>query len=877
VSHSRHKRAEQTYRASLLAFSILAILLTLLVVAISEQSAAARAVQALLQDASALSDDETRVAVELTLLPLMSGALTYILAAQGIQLLRLTLYLRRIHQATGERLQQTAPLYRLSHLERSATLPLATPLDARGRPVGKPAALSRLMTDSSHTLLLGAAATGKTTTLLGLAYEASRARELLPLFLGRSPLPVLVSLPRYAEASDDAYDRPSVDYLADQIAAYSSPGFAARLPSYLRRRRVLFLCDDLDEVSDSALGRSIGHLARLGARPYRRALVLATANAAARELISRQIGDSKMWRVCALAAPQLEGAGSRAAIGSRNTAKAAAGLSTTLRARLLDEPHRLPVTLTALTQLQPDEAIPHGVARLLATQCLRQCEAVASEEIPAVYLLQFLGGLASSLCAAGVHAAPLDRAAGVGRSVGDWLESRPPQAPVAHRQAGGIGLNAEQIEALCAAAVNAGLLLIAADGAALRFTHRLIEATCSALWLLDHDDQDAPLDPPLLGEQWTLPLFYWAGLSDQPGRVATGVLRLRETSRSVASRAGLKRYGSVQPAALTLALGAIFYGSAVQQAAINEESAPSTRALAHLETRLRAILDEALTAASDPTLTGEIAPAARAVWTRCGYELDVAMRALIHFPSFSRLTQAELYTCLGLFASPTAIGLLIERIGEREPTIRAGVTRGLIMASYAALPALQTQMASSDEGVRARAAEIIDAIGASDEMEDTSAHRVAVHVLATGAPSQRAAAAETLGALQSHPAIEPLIARLRDREPDVRIAAVRALGRFGAEEALEPLRAALRRASPELRASIAETLGAYQSSEVAPDLAHLLDDPAPTVRAAAATALGAIPDEVAISALKAHSDDPDPATQAVILSALRRLGQRDTH
>jgi HEAT repeat protein len=250
------------------------------------------------------------------------------------------------------------------------------------------------------------------------------------------------------------------------------------------------------------------------------------------------------------------------------------------------------------------------------------------------------------------------------------------------------------------------------------------------------------------------------------------------------------------------------------------------------------------------------------------------MRMLAHMPSLGRLTQAELYTCLGLFASPTAIDLLIERLGEREPTIRAGVTRGLTLAGYTALARLQAQIASADAGIRARATEIIDAIAASDEAEDTSIHRKAVHVLATGAPDQRAAAAQTLGALQSHPATQPLIARLRDREPEVRIAAVRALGKLGAEEALEPLRAALRHGSPELRIAIVEALGAYQPSEVAPDLARLLDDPAPTVRSAVATALGAIPDEAAIIALKAHSDDPDPTAQAVILSALRRLGQR---
>jgi HEAT repeat protein len=356
--------------------------------------------------------------------------------------------------------------------------------------------------------------------------------------------------------------------------------------------------------------------------------------------------------------------------------------------------------------------------------------------------------------------------------------------------------------------------------------------------------------------------------------VANGVLRLRETSRSVSLRAGLGEFAAVQPAALALSLATIVYGSAIYLAINDEEPSSSPRARTHIETRLRAILDEALAAASDPAMTEGIVEAGRSVGRRCGPELDVAMRALAHTPSLGRLTQAELYTCLGLFASPTAIDLLIERLGEREPTIRTGVTRGLTLAGYAALTRLQTQITSADEGIRDRATEIIDAIAASDADEDTSVHRKAVHVLATGAPDQRAAAAQTLGALQSHPATQPLIARLRDREPEVRVAAVRALGKLGAEEALEPLRTALRQGSDELRVAVVEALGAYQPSEVTTDLTRLLDDPAPTVRAAAATALGAIPDEAAILALKAHSDDPDPTAQAVILSALRRLGQR---
>src|SRR5262249_25044292 len=155
VSHSRHGRAERTYRATLLTYALLAALLSLFIVAIIEQGAAWRTVSSALRDASALGDDDIRVVAELTLLPLAAGPLTYILAAQGIRLLRLSIYLRRFHRSIGERLERTAPLYRLSHIDHGADLPLALSLDARGRTTGKAAALARVIEESAHTLLVG--------------------------------------------------------------------------------------------------------------------------------------------------------------------------------------------------------------------------------------------------------------------------------------------------------------------------------------------------------------------------------------------------------------------------------------------------------------------------------------------------------------------------------------------------------------------------------------------------------------------------------------------------------------------------------------------------------------------------------------------------
>src|SRR5262249_2865693 len=158
---------------------------------------------------------------------------------------------------------------------------------------------------------------------------------------------------------------------------------AALLPSYLRRKRVLLLCDDLDEASDDEFGRVLGHLARMGVSSYRRVRVLATANSAAREVIVRQIGDNKTWRICDIAALELEDLGGAPSITPRLRGKGAADFMASLHTHLLDEPHLLAVALTALKQSQDGAANPYGIAQLLATDCVRRCESVASEDIPA--------------------------------------------------------------------------------------------------------------------------------------------------------------------------------------------------------------------------------------------------------------------------------------------------------------------------------------------------------------------------------------------------------------------------------------------------------------------------------------------------------------
>src|SRR5262249_52243371 len=155
---------------------------------------------------------------------------------------------------------------------------------------------------------------------------------------------------------------------------------------------------------------------------------------------------------------------------------------------------------------------------------------------------------------------------------------------------------------------------------------------------------------------------------------------------------------------------------------------------------------------------------------------------------FSRLARAQLISILGLLASPLAIGALVEHLADRDPTLRSAVIRGFTFTGSRGIGALQRQLASDSEWIRARAREAVDGVSAAQLADGHTAQQRAVHVLTSPDPSARAAAAETLGALQAHDAVDGLVGRLGDADAQVRGAALRALAKLADPAALPALR-----------------------------------------------------------------------------------------
>ncbi len=186
------------YWTTLSALSLLCALLVVLVFLIVAHSDLAAAVSDLRRDPQSLSLRELALLVLSISTPLAAALTSYLSASLAVRLLRISLYLRRLHAYTEQRLRDGAPLYQRGippRVEPVSAAENAGPPAQRSASPGLPA--QRLLSAGGPVLLTGEAGSGKTTALLALAYELSRPSALLPVFLGRRRLPVLVPLARW--------------------------------------------------------------------------------------------------------------------------------------------------------------------------------------------------------------------------------------------------------------------------------------------------------------------------------------------------------------------------------------------------------------------------------------------------------------------------------------------------------------------------------------------------------------------------------------------------------------------------------------------------------------------------------------------------------
>jgi len=139
-----------------------------------------------------------------------------------------------------------------------------------------------------------------------------------------------------------------------------------------------------------------------------------------------------------------------------------------------------------------------------------------------------------------------------------------------------------------------------------------------------------------------------------------------------------------------------------------------------------------------------------------------------------------------------------------------------------------------------------------DEIDTFSLEIQTLLAALTGKPSRHTLehTASALGKIGA-PAIDPLLASLKDANRRVRNNAAWALGKFKDPRVVEALIAALKNPDSGLRNHAASALGKIKNSEAVESLIEALKDPDPDVRYTVAEALGNTSDTRAVSALLA--------------------------
>ncbi len=805
--------------------------------------------------------DTLSALLPLVLGPLMAAAVSYIVMAQMVTLLRIAVYVRAVHQYTFQQLQRSAPLHALR------AEPVALRVAADGRPHDDEGApVSQALLRGNSTLLIGAPGAGKTIALLTVAHELSRKQLIWRIARNRAPLPVIVPLAGISHASEST-GKPLVDYSASLIRGLGTAGLANRLSHLLHAGNVVLLCDGLDEVPVRDRPAVAQMLATLASNDYAGTRIITTYDLEAYLEMPQTVEPLRSLERLLLTdvsahdiARVLRYRPVRVPLMRHDDAT----FTEELRAHRLETSVRVAALLAALLDIRQSAELPFGRAELLnATTELLARRDVSDTLVPERMLL-LLGALASSLRASGSRVVPLQAGEQPGSAVLRWLSEHAPFGPVERQMSEPIEVTVEEAEAICMSAIMSGMLIRRVDGCSLVFANRLLEASFAARHLSLLDDDMGSLKADLLRPRWTLPMLLWAGTARDPGIVARRVLRLAHTPDLTATTAGLRSRNEASAGAYALALAALIEGGAAILA--RETSAPASASVfqSDVAPSLRDLLDGIHDLLPVPERRTAIREALRAIALRSGDEYLDNIGYLIRSPRWDRLARAELTTVLGLLATPAALALLMDLLTETDPTMRQAVTRSIMLAGTAALAPLRALLSSDDERLRTRALEVFALFGP----EAVDAAAAALH---STEPAERAAAARALGALRAADLVDALLLCLRDPLTEVRVASTEALGQIATPPALTALLGVTTDSDVLVREAVATALGATHQTEALAGLLRLLGDDVASVRAAAAAALGVLGDLRARALLQAHNGDPDARVQRAASSALRRL------
>ena len=876
------RSANARHRPTLLLLALGAGLLTALGVGYWRQTELAPLLSALQAQPGAAAQANAPLLALLVGAPLGVALALYVLGWQSLRFLRIAIYIGALRRVVRRHLTTYAPLYALG----------ITPTGVRFTPTGQPVAqaeepVERLLARTPRAVLLGEAGAGKTTALYAYAAALTRRRDILAIFLGRAPLPILISLPGYVQPPADANGL-RLDAITTQVKRLSTPGLAALTPKLLRKGRAILLCDGFEEVPENDRPPVSASLAALTAPTFGAARMIVACQLATYLTQPDDLGKLRLFERVVLAPLHQDDMAQalRRQRLPRRDRSAAGGVSAPpatpeayldeARNHLLDLSLTLPAMFAALLATRAHgRAIPYGRARLLYVTARDLCERAANANagMAAPDIARTLGALATSLQGARRACLPLNGVGDLGEQIANWLERYPPLAPTDLNFVETPTFDPALVEAHAKTALRVGALKRQADGLTLGFAHPLLQEAFAALWLSMQDDGLGRLNPELLRSHWVQPTLLWAGAKDDAADLAQRLFRFANSPDSMAPRFGLNDRLEVFPAALALALAAVLEGATPQLTRLAATGATQRSAFALTQQHLRDLLDQALIYCAAPDAQARLARALQGVEYDAGPELVAYIIRLIRLAPLDRLLRAQLITLLGLLSSETALAALMDLLAETDPTLRQAVNQSMAYAGAAALAPLQLRLRDRRELIRTRAAEALTYISETTPDTADAALAAARMGLNSADPRQRAAAAATLGSLRASEALDALIASLGDGERAVRVAAARALGQIGGQRARAALRKHGVHTDAALRIAVAQALGNSPDPLSTPILLQLLEDSEPRVRAAAAMALGTLGDERAVGPLREHVADADPWAQNAAISALRRLGR----
>jgi HEAT repeat protein len=211
---------------------------------------------------------------------------------------------------------------------------------------------------------------------------------------------------------------------------------------------------------------------------------------------------------------------------------------------------------------------------------------------------------------------------------------------------------------------------------------------------------------------------------------------------------------------------------------------------------------------------------------------------------------------LGKTGNARAVWPLIAALQDQN--VRNAATDALALIGAPAIDPLLSELPGKASGARL-AAGVLDKMGWQPGQDETGA----VYWIAKGEWKK----CGEIGA----PAVEPLLAALKQREGGARTSVIGALGQTRDARAIAPLIAALKNGDEYVRREAAEALGRFADVRAVEPLIAALDDKESHVRRAAASALGNI-GKPAVEPLIAALNDWRGVVRAAAADALGRIG-----